>query len=678
MKRYLILDYETRSEAPLRSRAKKLGVGAFEYAVHPSTRVLCVSWKIGTRIELRNGIAPTRTWQPDRDSFYRSAARLFLNYLIDPDVVLVAHNAGFEQVITKHVLAKHIPEEYTFEPLSNTVADVLSDIPVDRWLCTASLAAAHALPRNLEGACQVLKLKFQKNPRGKLLIQRHCVPRKPTKNNPSIWNDDFEGLDELARYCADDVNAETELFLTLPPLIPSERQMWLLNQRLNLRGVYVDRPLVKSALKMIAAESKELTERALEISGGIAPSRRAETLKVLNRLGCHLPNLKAKTVSDAIASNLATGTARELLEIRQSISKTSTAKYQAFWVRSQSDGRLRDLQMWHGASTGRDAGTGVQPHNFPRGSISDVDEAITTVKEGNRNWLRAIHGNVMAALSSCLRGCIQATPGYTLYCADFNAIEARVLFWMADHAAGLTLFTSGVDPYRIMATKIYRKLLADVTDAEREVGKRAILGCGFGMGHKKFGDTCKQFGMPVTSELAELAVNVYRTEHALVPSLWSNLERAAIAATRHPGKYFKINHTKWFVQGKFLYCELPSGRRLAYFGPSVRIEEKWGRERATLYHWGMEHHQWVNRGTYGGKLTENVVQAVARDLMVTGQARTEEAGYIPMISVHDELVAERKRGGSLSEFESLMAETPDWAKGLPVKVKGWSGERYRK
>lgn len=665
MKQYLILDYETRSEANLRTKGKKLGVGAYEYAVHPSTRILCVAWRLASLEGLRN--TKVKTWASHRGELIPTQ---LLAALHDPNVTLVAHNAGFEQVITRHVLPRHLPKGFAWS---------VDSIPIDRWFCTAAQAATHALPRDLERACEVLKLAHKKNPRGKLLLQRHSVPRKPTKNNPAIWNDDPEGLDELVAYCADDVRAETELFLALPRLIEMEREVWKLNQRINLRGVYVDRPLVKSALKMIAEESRDLNARALEITGGIKPTQRAEIKKLLARLGCNLPNMQAKTITDAIDSGLATGKARELLEIRQGISKTSTAKYLAFHVRSKSDGRLRDLQLYHGASTGREAGTGVQPHNFPRGTLSDVEDAISAIVDRDRGWVRAMHGNVMAALSSCLRGCIRATPGHELYCADFNAIEARVVFWMAGHTKGLKLFESA-DPYVEQASLIFGVPIEEVTDDMRFVGKQSILGCGFGMGDAKFRAQCKQFGKDISTELAKRAVQKYRQEHRPVVRLWSNIERAAILATRNPGKVYKVNRTKWFVKGKFLYCELPSGRRLAYFGPSVRFNPTpWGTKRPVLYHWGIEKHQWVNRGTYGGKLTENVVQAVARDVMKMSELRVEAAGYIPLIDVHDECLTEREKGtGSLKEFETLMSKLPKWADGLPVRVKGWVGPRYKK
>lgn len=672
MKRFLILDFETRSKADIKK------VGAWEYAVHPSTRVLCVAWKWAAFNDLLN--TKTHVWK--RHSGEPIPTHL-LRAFADPETTIVAHNAGFERFITENVMPRHLPKGFAY---------TVQGIPIERWECTAAMAAAHALPRDLDGACTVLGLKHQKDKMGKLLIRRHCIPRKPTKGNPSIWNDDVEGLDALARYCADDVRAEAELFVTLPRLIPIERKVWALNQRINTRGVYVDRPLVKTALKLIAEETTNLNARALALTSGIRPTQRAQILAWCKRNGLALPNLQAKTVAGAIDGRLARGRVRELLVVRQALSKTSTAKYQAFEARTCSDGRLRDLQMYHGASTGREAGTGVQTQNFPRGTLERPDEAIGEILHGDLAWVRAIVGEPMAALSSCLRGCIRATPGHDFFCGDFNAIEARIVFWVADHHEGLKLFALGdaapperareMEIYVDQAHVIYGTPHRDVTDDERFVGKQSILGCGFGMGDKKFQAQCKQFGQEVSAELAKRAVKSYRTRHAPVVALWGNLERAAIKAVQNPGKVYSINHTRWFVEGKFLYCELPSGRRLAYFGPSIKWKPTpWGEKRATLYHWSVnpKTKQWDESGTYGGKLTENVVQGIARDCMVLAQLRTERAKYIPLMSVHDELAAERKRGrGELKEFERLMAKVPLWAPGLPVKVKAWVGERYRK
>lgn len=663
MQKYLMVDYETRSEAPLPE------IGAHEYAVHPSTRVMCAAWKLGTLEDFRTDKAKTKLW----NTFLEPKSEIrheLIQALSNPAIIKVAQNAGFEQVITKYVLPKHYK------------CAALSKIPNTEWRCTAAMAAAHALPRDLARACMVLRLQVQKDEMGKTLIRRHCIPQKPTKKRPGIWNDDEEGLRALGRYCATDIDAQIGVLLALPPLTASEQKVWELNQRINTRGVYVDRQLVKTALAMIKDETGELTVECMRLTGWIEPTRREAIRKWLAENGAHLPNMQAQTLSTALAAGLGNKKARRVLEIRQSISKTSTAKYIAVWQRSRDGSRLRDLQLYHGASTGREAGTGFQPHNLPRPTLANQDEAIATILTGDRAWVRAIYGDVMAALSSVIRGCLMATPGYDFYCGDFNAIEARIVFWLADHQAGLDMFASGGEPYKEQAALIYRKELADITDEERFVGKESILGSGFQMGWSRFKEQCEKRGVIISKTLAKKAIAIYRERHKPVVKLWYNYERAAIAAVENPGKRITINHTTWFVRGKFLYCQLPSGRCLAYFGARVKWgETPWGAKKRTLYHWGVnsETKQWEFTSTYGGLLTENVAQGVARDCMVEAQLRTEDKGYIPLISVHDELGAERKKdSGTLKEFQESMAIVPAWAPGLPILVKAWREERYRK
>jgi DNA polymerase len=655
---YLCLDYESRSECDLKK------VGAAEYARHPSTEILCVAWRTGTRETLAKETTHILDIKLRPHDIKR---KLLVDLLNNPHIGIVAHNAGFEQVITEFVLGKHVTG--------------LKPVARSRWICTAALAATHALPRNLEGACSVLGLEHQKDPEGRKLIRRHCVPQKITKTQTRKWNDDPRSLERLSLYCARDVTAMAGLFLRLPPLTPTERAVWELNQLINLRGLFVDRPLVATILKMIEVETESLISEAWSITGGIYPTQNAQIRKWCALNGAVLPNTQKKTIDDAIESGLVSGLVARVLQIRQSVSKTSTGKYAAFEQRSASGSRLRDLVMYHGASTGRDTGTGVQPHNLPRGTLGDLyDLAVDVVMTGDLEWVRALLGDPMSAFSSLLRAVIRATPGLTLYCGDFNAIEARVVFWLAGHQRGLDLFTGGRDPYREMAARIYSKQVKYVTDEERALGKSVILGCGFGMGAAKFEMTCKNNHIPITTELAELAVQTYRTTNAPVPQLWKNLERAAIAATRNPGKRYAINRTTWFVRDDFLYCELPSGRRLAYYEPIIKIEATtWGHEREVLYHGSVnpKTKQWESTGTYGGKLCENVTQAVARDIMVEAQLRTHAAGYIALISVHDELLNERT-AGTIEEFEALMTQLPSWAKDLPIKVKAWSGVRYRK
>lgn len=653
---YCVLDYETYSEADLKK------VGAYEYSVHPSTEVLCVAWRTGTR----EGLKTAKTYT----AVVPTKNHLLVDLLWDEKIQLVAHNAFFEQVITRNVLGMGLPAE--------------------RWLCTASHAATLALPRNLEGAALALKLPVQKDMDGRRLILKWCKPRKPTKNNPSLRHDDPAELERLVQYCKTDVDTEVELFLRTPMLTPTERKVWELDQKINMRGFAVDRPLVDTVLRLIDEETKEINRKTVLITdGGVrSTTQREKVLDFIEEKGVYLPDLRKKTVEDALANDLVPdGPAKEILEYRLAISKTSTAKYQAFERRSRHDSRVRDILMYHAASTGRWGGVGVQPQNLPKSSIKNTDLAAEIVAEGDLELVRLIYGDPMKVFSDCIRSVIVAPPGKVLDVADYAAIEARVLFWVAKHEDGLRAFREGRDLYVEQAMKVFNKPSDAIAkdSFERFVGKGLILGCGYQMGWEKFAATCLQQGREVSEDLARTAIQSYRQTHKPVVTLWGNIERAAMAAVENLGKRFTINRTTWYVRNNFLFCELPSGRRLAYYGPSI----KWGYKFAgsktkdpILHHFGVDSlsKKWIETKTYGGRLTENVVQGIARDLMAAAMLRIEDTGIWQIVlSVHDELLGERNKGkGNLRLFCELMAELPPWAEGCPVAVEGWTGTRYRK
>lgn len=664
---YCILDYETYSEADLKK------AGAFEYSVHPTTEILCAAWRIGTREGLAT--AKTEAWAPTDDS-YGNLGTLF-QALMNPSVILLAHNAYFEQVITRNVFAT----KYMYSKKKE-----LQSIPSARWVCTASLAAALALPRNLAGAAEALKLPVQKDMEGNRLIMKWCKPKKPTLKNPSTRCDDAAEFKRIIEYCKTDIGAEVGVFLATPSLTAKERAVWILDQKINLRGFLVDRPLVEKILRMIEIETTELNRKTTDLTFGMPKSanQRAGILAWLEDEGVYLPDLRRKTVEDALQSGEVQGRVKQMLELRLATSKTSTAKYQAFEMRSRHDSRLRDNLVYHTASTGRWGGAGVQPQNFPRGTIKDSVLACSVLADEDLEFVRACYGDPMSAFSSCLRGMIVTPQGKTLDVADYAAIEARVLFWVAKHEAGLQAFRDGRDLYREQATSIFGVTMEQVNSYQRFVGKSVILGAGYSMGWEKFMDSCKQQGQVVSEDLAKAAIAAYRTVHKPVVNLWNSIERAAVTATQNPGKKYTINRTAWFMHRDFLFCELPSGRRLAYHRPRVAFEQTpWGDRRPVLYHWGVAplSRKWVEAKTYGGRLTENVVQAIARDLMAEAMLRIEAKGpWEIVLSVHDELVAERNLGSSATndDFCKLMAALPDWAEGLPVKVEGWAGTRYRK
>lgn len=676
---YCVLDYETRSEAELKK------TGAYEYANHPTTQILCASWRVGTREQLRheikNKIKP-KVWSSAFPHDYDDIGDLIIAFA-KPNTKFVAHNALFEQVITRFVFTRYA--------WVNAHMPQLKTLPSDFWVCTASLASALALPRNLEGACSALHLPIQKDMDGRRLILKYCKPRKLSKNNQKKWFDSARDLRRIMLYCQNDVDAETLLFLTLPPLNATERKIWLLDQKMNFNGFEVDREMAKAALAMIGEESTRLNAETANISLGqfLSTTQLDGVLKWLEDEGVFLPDLRAKTVKDAINEGLVSGDAKRILQIRQAISKTSNKKYAAFEMRSRTDGRLRDILVYHSASTGRWGGAGVQPQNFPRGSIQDTTTAAEVLRTGDLEFVRLIYGNPMDVFSSCLRSVIVAPKGKELFCADYAAIEARVLFWVAGHTSGLKAYAENRPLYEEMAQVIYNvKNLEDITKAQRQVGKQSLLGCGYGMGWKKFIQTCKNYGIEIDEVTAQIAVKAYRETHWPVPRCWGLIENAAIQATKYKGKKIKTNQTTWWVESlpgtklEFLWCELPSGRRLAYFGPEIKYEPTpWDDLRPVLYHWGVNPltKKWELSGTYGGRLTENVVQAISRDLMAEGMLRIDDAAYDLLLTVHDELLAERKRGqGSVEEFEQLMSELPLWGAGIPVNAVGWTGPRYRK
>lgn len=677
--RYLIFDYETRSEVDLKK------VGAFEYSAHPSTRILCAAWRLGTKEELKT--LKSRVWSPA----YNVCDAEFLEGFYDDRVKLIAHNALFEKVITENVLSKLLMSYGPRHIPARRGAGIVANLKPERWMCTAAMAAALALPRNLENACLALNLPVKKDMEGRRLMLKYSKPRRLSQRNSNLWHSDRAGLERLMLYCQRDVDAETELFLAIPELTPSEREIWMLDQAMNLRGFRADRPLVKKILTMIETEIQNLNEKTAHITEGKidTANRRQALLDWINREGLLLPNLQAKTIAAALKAGVEDKRIAALLEIRTRTSKTSTAKYQAFEMRSRTDGVIRDTTLYHGASTGRFTGMGLQPHNFPKGTIKDTLEACEHLNSGDLEWVRLVYGNPMEVFSSCLRAMIVPPEGSEFFCADFNAIETRVLFWLARHEDGLTAYAQHRDLYREMAQVIYGlRNLEDVTDAQRQVGKGVILGCGYAMGYKKFHMTALNNGSEIELALAKHAVSSYRATHHPVPRFWEAVNSAAMEAVRRKGTKFKLRQLRFWVADDFLWIELPSGRKLAFYKPEIRwkappwaIEGDHTERMPQLYHYSVnpKTRKWECASTYGGKLVENIVQGVSRDFMCAAMVRIEAANYPLDITVHDEILAHRKVGeGDLGKFEALMAEVPSWGIGCPIQVKGWQGPRYKK
>ncbi len=720
MKR-IIFDFETRSKCDLKKS------GAFKYSRDPSTQPTCLAFKIKGHktVYLLPFESINRQWRDQSKEF-----KLLWSRLIDERYEFTGHNAGFERVIYENVLVARLG---------------WPKIPARRYRCTAAKAAACAIPRNLEGAGEALQLHAQKDKRGYQAMMATCKPTKkwnawtkaraeikagkrvgPKKlklaaePEPPVFLEPDAGPETfsvLYQYCKMDVRAEEALDDALPDLIPQEQEIWHLNQKLNWRGIHCDLKTIKKVVSIIEAEKKLKLKELDKLTMGLVtkPGARKSILEFLALEGIELPDLRAGTVDDKLKGFELSEDMHRLLEIRRALTMTSTRKYYSFLDRADEHGVIRDLVLYHGASTGRDGGSGINVYNFPRGLLK-VDpahpyEAVNNVANEHPDMLRILYGDSLAILfSAILRNMIVPPEGHELFVADFSKIEVAVLWWLANNEAGLEILRSGKDPYVYQAAANTGKTYEEVEEAykagekwafdARQLGKAQILGCGFRMGWKRFqASAWDMYRLRLSGRQSITAVKSYRGANAPVAEIWELYEEAAIRAVE-TGKTVGAGKCKFFVKDKFLWIELPSGRRLAYREPCIvmraitytKLEdftvdgeevetEVTGREKKTLQFLGLDKSKkrLVPEISHGGVLTENIVQATARDLMMPALLRHEKAGYRVMMSVYDEGICARPKGeGNFSEFKKLLCEAPEWAPGLPIEASGFTGPRYRK
>lgn len=673
----LLIDFETRSRADLPA------VGQHIYARHESTEVMCLGWKI---------IGEKKSEVLTMPQIYTNDGTKEFQYAVKHAEHVVAHNAAFEQAMWTHCLLN-----------STAIGPHLPDLPPEKWICTLSLCSILALPRALEKAGAALNLDIKKDMEGRRLLLQMCKPRRPINDLQKWieWVESDDALKRLYEYCRVDLFTEEALFNKLAPYKPFtkfERDLWILDQKINQRGFSIDHDLVARTLGLIKQEETELTkELQLKTFGWVKTTKQVKNFRdFLKDQGFDIPNLQKKTVDDTLLMIQNEGltkneTVIEVLKIRQSLGKSSTSKYEAFTNRMDHiDGRVRDNLLYHGASTGRWSGAGVQPQNFPRGTVKINERAIKELQTEDLHMLRILYGRPMDLFSSALRSMITASPGKELFCADFSSIEARVLLWVAGDASGIKEYENGLDTYITMAGTVFqipwqvieKEYKTEGYSEKRQLGKKVILACGYQMGVKKFIQSCKDDGLIVPESTAVRAHAAFKEKYPLVPKVWGNYEKAAIFAVMNPGKKITINKVTWYTDREFLFAQLPSGRRLAYHKPQIKNEATpWGEMRPKLYIWTVDSKtkQWVQRAVYGGLLTENIVQAISRDCMAESMVRCEDNGYDCLITVHDENLTERDIGeGSLEDFDALMSQRPTWGQDIPLKVSSWVGSRYRK
>jgi DNA polymerase len=598
------------------------------------------------------------------------------------EITIVCHNAGFEKAIWEWVMVKQ-----------------LGWPPVQKWYDTMATCARKVLPLKLERAAAVLGLKQQKDMEGAKALKRMTQPDK---------HGNFDMRPETVKigfnYCRQDIRTEVELLQVTGRLSPDEMRVWEMDQQINYRGVQIDIPFVRACQTIADQALIPLAKDFANITGGLRATQRQKFLDLLHKMGAPMPNLKKETVEETLEDQMIPETeivisdeVDHLLRMRTKLTATSLAKLDRMAECAGADGRAHNLLQYHGAGTGRWSGRMIQPQNFPRGKFNaPPDDIITAIMTEDAEYVSMLYGCPIDTITTGLRHAITSAPGKLLVVRDFSTIEARIVLALAGQHDKVELLRRGDCIYCAMGTEIYdfpveKRIAKDDTHADykkhaeaRQDGKNAVLGLGFQMGHPKFR---ARYAKKKSVEFAQDVVATYREEFApCVPKLWAGLEEAALNAAWEGGAHEAFG-VVYQVVGKFMTARLPSGRVLYYYDPRpIKKHMPWSTperpviRRAWSYK-ATKTGKWVTCDAYGGLLTENVVQALARDLMVNGMFKAEENGFPIVLTVHDELVCEVETSRADDKvLGDMMADVPKWAQDLqiPIATEGFVGERYKK
>lgn len=596
--------------------------------------------------------------------------------LSDPQYIKHAYNASFEW---------------------GCLSKFMGTLPIDQWRCTMfhGLYCGYTAGLDATGKALGLPADKQKLSTGKALIRYFCVPCAPTKTNggrtrnyprhdPAKWA-------LFKEYCIGDVTTEMEMLHRLEnfPVPPELEKQWQTDVLINARGVAVDMDMVRGALWIGETTRDQLTDEAVTLSGLDNPNSVKQLMQWLEEeLDEELTDLRKDTVSRLLNGNLTNDTARRMLEIRQELGKTSTKKYNAIEAAVCADGRVRGLLQFYGANrTGRWAGRLVQVQNLPRTYVEPLPLARDLVKRRETASLRALFGSVPDTLSQLIRTSFIAEPGNALVDADFSAIEARVISWLAGESWRLDVFRTHGKIYEASASQMFGVPLERIKKgnpeyALRQKGKVAELALGY---QGSTGALIKMGALDMGLTEAELPdiVNRWRDANKRIRDLWYSMEAAAVQViqTGQPVGLRSLVLAREMDAGNnldFLTIRLPSGRKLYYAHPSLG-QNQWGKPSITYMGMDQTTKKWKLIETYGGKLVENCVQAIARDCLAEAIERLEAANYPVVFHVHDEVVVEcTAERASLDDIAAIMGQPVSWAPDLPLGADGWVGAFYKK
>lgn len=693
----LHLDFETRSLLNLKE------VGIDRYAKHPSTEVLMLGYAFDD--------GPVALWQPRLGPMPPEVTAA----LLDPSVIKMAWNYNFEKAIFEHKLNIVIPQR--------------------EWRDPSVLCANMSLPIKLERAGKALGIdteaqkttkfgpdQFTKSGNLKKVVKPVAMFSSPTKATKTMlkkdptrppfyfkdWESHPEKWQDFCDYCCQDVVAERAVYHAAIAMncemTSGEMEAWLLDQRMNETGVWIDRTFVENAMNYALGEVTSIITALKNITGLDNPNSGQQLGGWLRERGYKFDSLDKEHIAEALDNGVKhwgmKPEAIKVLELKKKLGGSAYTKLETILDRVGVDGRLRDQFVYHGAHTGRWSGRGVQLQNLfkPTKDVSALRAMIVDAIRTNTFSIQAVYAaynlehpdkpvktcpTMMDAIAGTIRASFAATPGKKLSVADLAQIESRVLAALAKCQTMIDAYASGLDLYKDIMSFLKNKPYDEITSAERANGKVIILGCGFGMGWEKFIEYAATFGVTLDEATAKEYVTAFREKYCEIPAFWKELNDAVVTAVK---ANICIYVRGLVVDGRnpeMLKIKLPSGRCLHYFKPFVQTETlPWGKQQE-----GVSYHAWDAKGEqikrlYGGLLCENVVQAVARDILLEGMLEAERVGFTIIMTIHDEAVGESAVDSPLTykDLEHAMTRTPEWAEGMGfiLAAEGYDAAYYRK
>ena len=648
----LSCDLETYSEIDIGK------CGSYKYVDDPSFEILLIGYSIDAAKTVKVIDLTSNYNEEDLDEFLR--------YLKDPAVKKTAFNAQFEMTC----LAKYFNLE----------------IKPEEWYCTAVHASMLGLPRSLGGVCEAIGLPQDKakDRAGKALINYFCKPCKPTKVNggrtrnlpehaPDKWQ-------QFIEYNAQDVRAEQAVLdrISFYKIQDMDRRLWVQDANLNRRGVLVDVNMIENIVRYDAIVKERLLNESKEITGLDNPNSPSQLKQWLEGRGITIDKLSKETIPDII-ENTDDQTVKRVLGIRLALSKTSTKKFEVMLKARCHDDRVRGLMVLYGANrTGRWTSRLIQLQNMSKNYMGDIDDARYLCCEGEMEMLETLYGEPSSVFSELVRTSFIASPGNRFVIADFSAIEARVISWVAGEEWRMEVFRTHGKIYEAAASQMFHVPIESIKKGSklRQQGKVAELACGYQGGVGALRRMDPKETIP-DEELPEI-LKTWRNANPHIVKLWDTVEKAAKTAIKQH-RIVKIQHDISFsYEHHILFVQLPSGRKLSYY--DARLENIEGKETITYAGTNQISKKWSRISTYGGKLVENIIQAIARDCLAVTMIRLEDKGYNVVFHIHDEVIidAPKEDKDALKTVLDIFSEPISWAPGLYLKGDGYESPYYLK